>query len=112
MRIGKVALIVLLSIAFLGCRESSTYRGHYTYGFEVSSFTPCGTSARWWATGNTRSLHGVKPGRGRGPAETVYAEIRGIHRWPGLYGHLNRYFHKLTVKEVVVVRPKQPTDCS
>ena len=111
MDVAKITLSALVILASVSCQENATYRGHYVNAFEVSRFTPCGSSAKWWVTGDIRLLHAVDLPQKRGRATMLYVEIRGTHRWPGLYGHLNHYFHEVKVNEVVVARPAQPSDC-
>ena len=103
----------------------SAFRGHYTSGFEVSSFRPCDSSEEWWLIPLDDSVRVAafveRVGRAaRGGAPTpgvpagyqyVYLEVRGDTTGHGQYGHLARYVRELRVKDVVAVRPSEPGDC-
>ncbi len=103
----------------------SAFRGHYTSGFEVSSFRLCDSSEDWWlippddsaraaafvdrvsrAARGGPSTPGVPPGY-----QYVYLEVRGDTTEQGQYGHLERYVREFRVKDVVAVRPSEPGDC-
>jgi len=103
------------ALIFAGCTSShepaspssGVFRGRYKRDFEVSSFTPCDSSERWWVSGEVLPLRaplGEKTG-------TVYAEVRGDLSSKGSYGHLGAYSRELVVREVVTTRLPSDKDC-
>ncbi len=66
---------------------TAVYRGHYTHGFEVSSFVRCGNPEAWWTGGSVAQL--IKAAREAGAdARTIYVELEGRLSSKGRYGHL------------------------
>ena len=115
MRKFRFCALLIPVLCFIGCHSTdmvvpspdNSYHGHYTYGFEVSSFMPCGSSERWWVSAETRGLRTQLGER----AGTVYAEVRGEISKRGSYGHLGAYSRELTVLEVVTTRLPGDKDC-
>lgn len=84
--------------------ESGEYAGHYSVGFEVSEFVPCGSDESWWLVGTAElvsQVQGDEPGGT--PTTPVFVRVRGELSDPGSYGHLGAYDRQLTVTEVVEV---------
>lgn len=110
-------LIALLAFAvyFVSCHSMDTalpspdgsYRGRYTFGFEVGSLTPCGSPEQWWVTVETPVLREALGER----TATVYTEVRGDLSAKGSYGHLGQYARELVVREVVLTRLPTEKDC-
>jgi hypothetical protein len=86
-------------------------------GFEVSAFTCCGSSERWWTSGNLAAVtqfeeqHPEKaiPG-GRGNAR-LFLRALATPSATGNHGHLGQYPRQLEVHEVLEVREYSDHDC-
>jgi hypothetical protein len=104
--------LVLLS----ACVSSATgvadeqFAGHYSQGFEVDAFRPCGSEERWWVTEGTelRSRYAALSPK---QYEEVYVEIRGHAGPSGRYGHLGAYTRELAVGEVITMAPAAERNC-
>ena len=103
-----------------GAREPLTeYRGHYSWGFEVSRFVACGAPADdrpWWVTLSDRALAqrdsvvATLPG----PAPTrVFVRWRGVAggRLPSA-GHMGRHRRYFAAGEIVELRLPRTGDCA
>lgn len=95
-----------------GCDDLFTdeFEGHYTVGFEVNSFVPCGSKEAWWVTGSAELVECV------GEIDhynyrTVFARVKGSESRKGEYGHLGAYDREFEVKEVLECRPPSDDDC-
>ncbi len=112
-------------VASVDGQAGSAFRGHYTSGFEVSSFRLCGSSEDWWLippddsaqaaafvdrVGRAAREGAPTPGVPQG-YQHVYLEVRGDTTGHGQYGHLARYVREFQVKDVVAVKPSEPGDC-
>lgn len=109
-----------------------TFRGHYTVGFEQSTFVPCPADA-WFLPGDSlqayRSdrrdawvefpdwqrmigrLRSVEAGEDRW-GDRYYVRLRGEVVGPGRYGHLGVSVFELRVDSLMEVRTPVPDDCS
>ena len=113
MKRWTIALAPLLlgacTSAIRGSQEE-TLAGHYSQGFEVDAFRPCGSDEKWWVTEGTelRSRYAALSPK---QYEEVYVEIRG-HAGPvGKYGHLGAYARELAVGEVIAIGPAVEPKC-
>ena len=105
--------LALVSAASCGAGLSEReYSGHYRWGFEVSEFRPCGSSEKWWATGDTASLRRVHDMQAAGTVQEVFVVWYGKPSAKGEHGHLGAYKREFTVARVVDVRLPKPGDCS
>lgn len=112
----RIGTALALALGLAGCAGVSTgpgeteLRGHYSWGFEVSSFQPCGAEESWWVAADA--------GLGQRYLEIttrqydrVYVELRGEVGPEGKFGHLGAYPRELNVREVVEVRAAGANDC-
>lgn len=92
--------------------SSKTYRGLYSFGFEVSSFKPCGDEEKWWVVYSSESvsnaLFSVKPDGGY---RALYLEAKGTVTDEGQYGHLGEYKREFNITAVVKIQKEIPADC-
>ena len=90
--------------------RTAVFRGHYSSGFEESSFRPCGSAERWWLEVSEKNYDqwstAMAPHKGR-----TYIELRGTRTGKGQYGHLGLYDRGLNVIEVILARPPDLRDC-
>jgi hypothetical protein len=110
-RMWFVSMMVMLLLT--NCREDDgkdpVYTGLYSFGFEVSSFSPCGGDERWWAGGSGLTERYLALGV---PSyEEVFVRLRGTPSETGRYGHLGAYDRKFEVTEVVEIRRRRDGDC-
>ena len=108
--------IILAPLVLGGCAsaitgsEDEVLAGHYSQGFEVDAFRPCGSEESWWVTEGTE-LRARYQALSPKQYQEVYVEVRG-HAGPrGRYGHLGAYTRELAAGEVIEIRPATETDC-
>jgi hypothetical protein len=108
--------VVLGSLALVACASTATepgaerFAGHYSQGFEVDSFRPCGSAESWWVTEGD-DLRARYRALATTPYQEVYVELRGHTGSPGRYGHLGAYDRELAAGEVIAIRPAAERDC-
>lgn len=85
-------------------------RGHYSQGFEVDAFQPCGREESWWVT-DGESLRSRYRALNPSQYQRVYAVVRGRTGPEGKYGHLGSYTRELSVSEVISIRAEGAGDC-
>ncbi len=95
-----------------GGRDS--YVGTVSFGFEVSSFRPCGGSEQWWFTGGEVlvDLQAMYNDLGVNWYEPVYAELRGEPGGRGEFGHLGAYQREFRISDILEVRLLDDGECS
>jgi hypothetical protein len=106
--LGPLALAACVSN--LAEPEGERFTGHYSQGFEVDSFRPCGSEESWWVTQGDE-LRARYRALAPGPYEEVYVEVRGHAGPTGEFGHLGAYDRELAAGEVVTIRPAADRDC-
>jgi hypothetical protein len=112
---GAVFLAVLFRRANPGLRAGE-FQGHFTAGFEVSSFVPCGSPAApgygqgYWLSADAdvnfyqqydQAIAGLNPPPGG--YTTVYVRFKGELSPPGSYGHLGAYSHEILVTDLLEI---------
>src|SRR4051794_17214154 len=107
--VGLSALILGLSIGCNGGSEVES-EGLLSFGFEASSFLPCGSQEGWWVI-PTPELTQQYAALNVLPGQSAFASLRGQRSDRGHYGHLDSYRYEFEVTEVVALRQAQPTDC-
>jgi len=124
--------VVNFQITLAGCSEppehtwTCEFRGHYTYGFESSDFTPCeeklerldgtayGGEAQWvwvesFAPGAEKGVKWPKPNDRYYPK--YYVRWRATVTGPGSYGHMGVGMYQMRVERVLEVREPRANDC-
>jgi hypothetical protein len=113
MKRWTIALAPLLlgtcTSAISGSQEE-TLAGHYSQGFEVDAFRPCGSEERWWVT-EGEELRARYRALAPGQYQEVYVELKGHTGPTGKYGHLGAYTRELSAGEVIEIRPSTDRDC-
>ena len=114
-----------------GCAEpdlrewQGEFSGHYTSGFEESSFEPCrpfptfpgtayeGLKPTVWVTFNKGAADStIKwPDRGTESYPRFFVRWHAKASGPGSYGHMGAAMYGLNVDRVLEVRRSLPTDC-
>lgn len=100
------------------------FTGHYTFGFESSTFKPCDqfSDLRGTAYEGARDAAWVEfapgawkkddwPTTGDEPYPEFFVRWRGFVEGPGAYGHLGSATFDMEVTEVLEVRVPGPNDC-
>jgi len=96
---------------------TAVYEGKLVTGFETSSFSACGTNERWWLEGNDRPIANFLASRSELYSTTalddasLFVRVRGTPSATGNFGHGGSYPRRLTVDEVLDVRPYADGDC-
>jgi len=111
--ITRVLCSITVVILLIGCAPASIpngphsgfFVGYYTWGFETSSFQPCGLDERWWLVGDAELLRRVDGG------PPVYLEIHGDLSGIGQYGHRNAYRRELVMREISFWAPTPYPGC-
>lgn len=111
----KGTLIIAAALAASGCASTTgpangRLAGHYSQGFEVDAFRPCGSQESWWVT-DGEDLRRRYRELDVPPYEPVYVELRGTVGPDGSWGHLGIYRRELAVTEVLVARTATAGDC-
>lgn len=99
--------------------EVGIFTGHYTYGFEVSSFLECGSSDPWWVHSYDPDVSDellecimtFYPDDWHLDYHDVFLQVQGQVTPEGEFGHLGMYNRQLLVDEILECRPPQPDDC-
>jgi hypothetical protein len=100
----------LLLALVSGCDGEVETAGLLTFGFETSSFLPCGHQEAWWVRGR-EDLTQHYAALELPPGQSAYARLRGERSDRGHYGHLDIYRYELEVTEVLELRRAQAADC-
>ena len=109
-------IYVAAALALGGCASSLTgaggdrLSGHYSEGFEVDAFRPCGSEATWWVTEGDGLRRRYRALASK-PYEEVYVELTGRAGPVGTFGHMGAYERELQVEEVLTIRPATDRDC-
>src|SRR4051795_5600622 len=92
----------LLFGSILGCNGESEVEseGLLSFGFEASSFLPCGSQEGWWVI-PTPELTQQYAALNISPGQSAFASLRGQRSGRGHYGHLDSYRYEFEVTEVV-----------
>ena len=92
-------------------------RGQYTWGAEVESFQPCGSSQKFWVVGEKTLLQPLRDrsaqlaqARGK-PYQPVYIEASGVSEGKATDGFAMDYDAVYRLKSVHTVNETSPTDC-
>jgi hypothetical protein len=122
-RVGKTLVVQggkLVAVA--GSRAVAHYgveqlRGHYTWGAEVESFTPCGSKQSFWIVGDKALLQPLRDksaalaqARGK-PYQPVYIEASGVSEGKATDGFAMDYDAVYRLKAVQSVNDVSPVDC-
>ena len=112
-----VALAVAAPFLVWGCRDpfalpDGSFQGHYSAGFEVSAFRPCGADESWWTSGDLQPVFDAMPDSVPVGYGTVFVHWRGDLSGKGQYGHLGSYERELTVTQVLEAREPAANDCT
>lgn len=112
-----LALVLAACTTVFADSTARLHRGIYVQSFEVSSFTECGSSERWWLSFGSRAASrdfDERVGGGATGAKwgaQTYVEWEGTASAPGKYGHLGSYAREFVVARVVQARPATDADC-
>jgi len=89
------------------------FLGHYTVGFEESSFLACGDSLAAWVEATPAAMRTgpqwPKPNNRYYP--TYFVRWQGTLRGPWRYGHMGVSNYELTVDSILSVRRPGRSDC-
>jgi len=119
--------LTLSAVAALGVLIASTgasaqsqdndvkiYTGHFAYGIEVSSFTPCGSDVELWLSEGSiyyEDLVSEYLQMTNEPYDMVLLQVEGQRRGVDGGGFANEYDDVLDVTGVIEMRLPTPADC-
>ena len=118
---SKTFLAVAIAVISFGCTttspDTSQLRGHYTWGHEVRTFTPCGSKRTFWVVGDTELLQPLQDAsaalaqaRGK-PYQPVYVEVSAIAQGKATDGFAADYDGVYRFVGVQVLKSQSPADC-
>ena len=112
-RMGAVAALGLVAVAgaLAPAGEPERYNGHYTVQWEEQSFTPCGSSEKWWMSDPGPLLARYRQIVKDRDYGTVYVTVRAEVTDRGMFGHLGTFPRAMAVREVIDARAAGENDC-
>lgn len=109
-----VAVAGSRAVAYQGIEQ---LRGHYTWGAEVESFTPCGSKQSFWIVGDKALLQPLRDrsvalaqARGK-PYQPIYIEASGVSEGKATDGFAMDYDAVFRLDAVQTVRDASPAGC-
>ena len=115
MRIVVIAAVTVIGI--FGCSSAPVLRlhGHYTWGHEVRSFTPCGSDESFWVTGDTALMQQLRDRAAQPsqvePYQPIYIEVSAVPDSQPADGFAADYDGVYRFTKVHAVQEPAPTDC-
>ena len=116
MRAERTIALGVLSLgaaSLLGCATPTvdtvtwepvqTYSGSYQPGWELSDFTPRGSTETWWLSGNLRRTEPFSLGYHPNGVH-LFVTVEGQLSSRGHHGHLGAYQRELRVIRVISVK--------
>ena len=112
----KHTIVISAPLLLAGCVSvpSAHLRGHYTWGHEVRSFTPCGSTKSFWVVGELgllQQLRAASEHSGTKPYQPIYIEVSGSPEAKASDGFAADYDGVYRFTEVHVAKQSEPTDC-
>ena len=116
---SKALVVAVFSAILSACATtgSPALRGHYYWGHEVESFSPCGSKQSFWVVGDSTLL---KPLRDRAtelsqakgkPYQPVYVEVSGVSEGKANDGFAADYDGVYRFTAVHTINSSSPSDC-
>ncbi|MGL5335946.1 MAG: hypothetical protein ACRC9R_07345 [Enterovibrio sp.] len=118
----KKLFLPLVSLSFFACAAkpemSHPYRGIYTQGFEVSSFTPCGSKKDHWLWAKDEKLlqkldariDKIRDQKGE-PYPSLYVEMMAVDIGKSAEGFAADYHSTLDMKKLLRYSQTIPSNC-
>jgi hypothetical protein len=108
-------LLVCALVLAAGCRDVShadevVVEGRLTFGWEVESFRPCGSTENWLPL-ISRQMYERYDSLTDKVYEPVFARFRGTVGPPGRYGMMGGNDHEFRVVEALEMRKTTERDC-
>lgn len=92
-----------------------TFKGLYTFGNEVNTFTECANQQVYWVNDSLVDMHKPYEESVRFlsyPYESVYAEVKGYLSGKSSEGYASEYENVLVITEIIKIEAKNfRTDC-
>ena len=105
-------------IAACSTADTPQFQGYYTWGHEVESFTPCGSTESFWVMGDPAMLQQLREkaathSQAQGqPYQPIYVEASGAVEPKPSDGFAADYDGVYRFTEVHTVSESAPSDCS
>jgi|SRR5580698_10696496 copper homeostasis protein (lipoprotein) len=111
-------LIFVIIISACSCKDHSagqtayvSYRGVYSFGPEMKSFTDCDCGQEYWVADSSQQLElTYSQLKFEKPYEPVYIEVKGIKVRSGKEGLGAEYDSTLVVKKLIKISKVIPQD--
>jgi len=113
----ELAIAVTLSLGLMACSsaDSEPTGGLYTWGHEVETFQPCGSTNVFWVVGETSLLQPLRDaadGASRTrPYQPVYVEVRAVSEGKANDGFASDYDGIYRFMAVAAVSHSAPPSC-
>lgn len=114
MRITIIAAAASCLLAGCSSIPSSYVRGHYTWGHEVRTLTPCGSAKTFWVAGDPallRQLRETAESLQANPYDPIYIEASGTAEARATDGFAANYDGVYRLTGIRVVQKPAPEDC-
>lgn len=117
--IPRTFIAVAIAVIMSSCATTNTsqLRGHYTWGHEVRTFSPCGSKQTFWVVGNEALLEPLEDksaalaqARGK-PYQPIYVEVSAVAQGKATDGFAADYHGVYRFTSVQVVNSQSPADC-
>lgn len=97
--------------------SSPVLRGHYYWGHEVESFSPCGSKQSFWVVGDAALLKPIRAkavelsqAKGK-PYQPVYVEVSGVSEGKANDGFAADYDGVVRFTAVRTINSSSPSGC-
>ena len=119
MKIARVSVFLLVAAVSASCATPLTvYKGIYTWGAEVETFSPCDSNKTWWVLASEPvwlQLRNAHQSLTTKPYEGIYAEVSGAYVGAATeelgVAFAAQYDGILRITDVKVTRKRLGSDC-
>ena len=119
---SRKLLVVAMAVITSGCAttvasDTAQLRGHYTWGHEVRTFRPCGSSQSFWVVGDAALIQPLQDlsaslaeSRGK-PYPPIYVEVSAIAQGKATDGFAAGHDGVYRFTSIQVINSQSPADC-
>lgn len=108
-----ILILGLISVSCSSIEHERTFKGVYSYGHEVHSFTPCNEKNDYWVSFNWAGIemHEFYKEFSQEPYQLMYLEFRGLLLNERVDGFAEQYDGLVRVSEVFNYTFEVPSEC-